>query len=154
MCWRHLKNIDSSLQWWAHPSYKTLGQLSICFTGGVCEKEIYYQVKDNNWVFWRDQARLRFDVKVIVEMDEIPPNLNINWDQTGIHYVPVGSWTMVKEWSKRVEIVAIDDKWQSTAVFCCFIDWTLFIHTLDLSRHKWTLPSICPFLTKAAYSMQ
>ena len=27
-------------------------------------------------------------------MDEIPPTLVINLDQTGIHYVPAGSWTM------------------------------------------------------------
>lgn len=46
-------------------------------------------------------------------MDEIPHELVINWDQTGIHYVPVGQW---KSGSKRVEIVANDDKRQITAV--------------------------------------
>ena len=50
-------------------------------------------------------------------MDEIPPPLIINLDQTGIHYVPAGSWTMEKEGAKRVEIVAADDKRQITAVF-------------------------------------
>ena len=50
-------------------------------------------------------------------MEEIPHDLGINWDQTGIHYVPVGSWTMEKEGAKRVEITAIDDKRQITAVF-------------------------------------
>ena len=50
-------------------------------------------------------------------MEEIPYDLVINWDQTGIHYVPVGSWTMEKEGAKRVEITAIDDKRQITAVF-------------------------------------
>ena len=50
-------------------------------------------------------------------MDEVPPELVINWDQTGIHYVPVSSWTMEKEGSKRIEIVVIDDKSQLTAVF-------------------------------------
>ena len=38
----------------------------------------------------------------------------INWDQTGIHYVPVSSWTMAKV---GVEIAGIDDKRQITAVF-------------------------------------
>ena len=66
-----------------------------------------------------DELKTQFllDIKVVVEMDEIPPALVINWDQTGIHYVPVASWTMDKEGSKRVEIVAVDDKQQITAVF-------------------------------------
>ena len=50
-------------------------------------------------------------------MEEIPCELIINWDQTGINYVPVSSWTMAKEGSKRVEIAGIDDKRQITAVF-------------------------------------
>ena len=65
-----------------------------------------------------DELKTQFllDIKVVVEMDEIPPELVINWDQTGIHYVPVASWTMDKG-SRRVEIVAVDDKRQITAVF-------------------------------------
>ena len=43
----------------------------------------------------------------------------LNWDQTGMHYIPVSSWTMAKEGSKRVEICGIDDKQQITAVFGC-----------------------------------
>ena len=50
-------------------------------------------------------------------MEDIPCELVINWDQTGIHYVPVSSWTMAKEGSERVEIAGIDDKRQMTAVF-------------------------------------
>ena len=49
-------------------------------------------------------------------MDEIPADLIINFDQTGINYVPVSSWTMEKEGSKRVEITGKDDKRQITAV--------------------------------------
>ena len=67
--------------------------------------------------FERYKAQFNFDVKAIIEMEEIPSELVINWDQTGIHYVPVSSWTMAKEGSKRVEIAGIDDKRQITAVF-------------------------------------
>ena len=63
------------------------------------------------------KAQFLLDIKVSVEMDEIPPALDINLDQTGIHYVPAGSWTMDKEGAKRVEIIAADDKRQITAVF-------------------------------------
>ena len=49
-------------------------------------------------------------------MDKIPHELIINWDQMRIHYVPVGSWTMEKEGTKKVEIIGVDDKRQITAV--------------------------------------
>ena len=57
------------------------------------------------------------DVKTVVEMEEIPNDLIINWEQTGMHYIPVSSWTMEKEGAKRVEIAGVDDKRQITAVF-------------------------------------
>ena len=56
------------------------------------------------------------DVHNVMEMDEIPPDLVINFDQTAVHYVPVDDWTMAKEGSKRVEIIGKDDKHQITAV--------------------------------------
>ena len=44
------------------------------------------------------------DIKLIISMDEIPEDLVINLDQTGIHYIPVSDWTIAEEGSKRVEI--------------------------------------------------
>ena len=46
-----------------------------------------------------DRLKAQF-LKAVIEMEEIPPELVINWDQTGIHYVPVSSWTMAKVGSK------------------------------------------------------
>ena len=63
------------------------------------------------------KAQFLFDIEVLVEMDKNPFDLIINWDQTGIHYVPVGSWTMKEEGSSSVEIVRVDTKQQITAVF-------------------------------------
>ena len=57
------------------------------------------------------------EVKNTVCMDEIPGDMIVNFDQTGIHYIPVMPWTMEKEGVKRVEIIAKDDKRQITAVF-------------------------------------
>ncbi len=65
------------------------------------------------------KTQFLFDIDTIVEMEEIPRDLIINWDHTGIKYVPVSNWTMAKEGSKRVAIVGIDDKRQITAVFEC-----------------------------------
>jgi len=55
----------------------------------------------------------------VVEMDEVPSELVINWDQTGINYIPVASWTMAEEGSKRVELIGKDDKRQLTALYAC-----------------------------------
>ena len=52
----------------------------------------------------------------MIEMEEIPQDLVINWDQTGIHYAPLSSYTMEKEGTRWVELVEIDDKCQITAV--------------------------------------
>ena len=43
-------------------------------------------------------------------MDDVPEELVINWDQTGINYVPISSLTMEKEGVKRVEVNGKDDK--------------------------------------------
>ena len=69
--------------------------------------ERYEQLKDE----------FLLEIKVIVNMDEIPPELIINFDQTALNYVPVSHWTMDQEGAKRVEVVAKDDKRHITAVF-------------------------------------
>jgi len=50
------------------------------------------------------------DVKTAMAMDEVPLELVVNWDQTGLKYVPVSDWTMVEKGSKRVKIDGKDDK--------------------------------------------
>ena len=50
--------------------------------------------------FKQFKVQFIFDIRAIIEMEEIPEDLVINWDQTGINYVPVSSWTMAKEGSK------------------------------------------------------
>ena len=40
------------------------------------------------------------DVKNVVQLDEICSEMVVNWDQTGINYVPVFSWIMKEEGSK------------------------------------------------------
>ena len=57
------------------------------------------------------------EIQNAVIMDEIPPEMVINFDQTGINYVPTSSWSMEREGAKRVEIIGKEDKRQITAVF-------------------------------------
>ena len=85
-----------------------------------------------------------FDVKTIVEFEEIPDKLIINWDHTGINYVPVSTWTMEKEGSKRVEIIGLNNKRQITMVLCrCNQEWPLFVTASNLCwQNKKCLPKV------------
>ena len=69
--------------------------------------------------FDKSKAQMLADIKCTVEIENIPQELVINWDQTAIHYVPRSDWTMAKAGSKRVEVAGNDDKRQITAVFGC-----------------------------------
>ena len=50
-----------------------------------------------------EENRINFlcDIKGIVTMEEIPSSLILNWDHTGLKYVPVSSWTMAPKGSKK-----------------------------------------------------
>ena len=59
------------------------------------------------------------DICSMVVMEDIPEDLIINWDQTGLKYVPVSDWTFAEKGSKRVEIAGLDDKRQITVLLTC-----------------------------------
>ena len=49
-------------------------------------------------------------------MRDIPSDLVVNWDQTGLSIIPIGNWTMHEAGAKVVSIAHVDDKRQVTAV--------------------------------------
>ena len=49
-------------------------------------------------------------------MNDIPPCLIINWDQSAINLVPVSGWTMEREGEKAIPIAGLDDKPEITVV--------------------------------------
>ena len=55
-------------------------------------------------------------INQVIVMGEIPADLIINFDQTGLQFVPISEWTMEAEGTKRVEVAGKDDKRQLTAV--------------------------------------
>ena len=69
--------------------------------------------------FDHNREQYLIDIKSVVIMEEIPHELIINWDQTPLKIAPSSNWTMEKRGTKRVEISAVDDKRQITAVFGC-----------------------------------
>ena len=74
------------------------------------------------------------DIAAVVGMEEITPELVLNWDQTGINLVPVSAWTMDKMGSKHVEITGVNDKRQITAVFLWQCSWRFFTSSTCLQR--------------------
>ena len=67
-----------------------------------------------------DELKVQFldDVVTTEAVEEIPPELILNWDQTGLNIVPSSSWTMDQRGAKRVELTGLNDKRQITALFC------------------------------------
>ena len=53
-------------------------------------------------------------IKKAVKDGKIPPELVINWDQTGVNVVPSSQWTQAEQRSTRVEIAGAGDKRQIT----------------------------------------
>ena len=68
--------------------------------------------------FHRLKAEFLQEILSTVSMEEIPAELVLNLDQTGMKIVPSSSWTMEECGSQRVEIAGAADKRQITAVFC------------------------------------
>ena len=58
------------------------------------------------------------DIVMVKTLLEIPDDLILNWDHTGINIVPGSSWTMDQKGQQHVELLALDDKRQITAVVC------------------------------------
>ena len=91
--------------------------------------------------FIRMKEDYLMDIKAVVEMEEIPHDMIINWDQTAMKIVPSCLWTMEKRGTKRVEITGIDDKRQITAVFACTLSGKVPPNPAHLSRNYTKMPS-------------
>ena len=84
-----------------------------------------------------------FDIRGVVDMEEIPHDLIINWDQTAVHYVPVSNWTMAMEGSEKVPIAGIDDKRQITLVLAATMSGKLLpCQVVYQGKTKACLPSV------------
>ena len=74
---------------------------------GLCEVKLKSKANVIPYNFAQMKSYFLADICAIVEMEEIPPALVLNWDHTDLKYVPVSLWTMPKKGSKRVEISGI-----------------------------------------------
>lgn len=58
------------------------------------------------------------DIVMTVEIEEIPAEMILNWNQTGIKIVHSSTQTMDGQGSMRVEVAGVNDKRLITATFC------------------------------------
>ena len=96
-----------------------------------------------------DEIKEQFllDIRNLVEMEGIPKDLIINWDQTAMKIVPSSSWMMEKRGTNCVEIAAIDDKQQITALFTCTAAGSFFpIQLVYIGTTKRSFPNNVTFL--------
>ena len=84
---------------------------------GMVKRRVSSKSKINVEEFDILKEEFLLNIKNVVSLDEIPPALIVNWDQTAMHYVPISSWTMETEGLKRIEVAGKDDKCQITAIF-------------------------------------
>ena len=73
----------------------------------VKRKATTAQSKYNIDSFKRVKESFLAEVTTIVGMEEIPPELILNFDQTGVKIVPSSTWTMDREGSRRVEVIGV-----------------------------------------------
>ena len=58
-------------------------------------------------------------VSSVITAHTITSDLVINWDQTGVKFVPTSNWTMDIHGSTQVPIKVLDDKREMTALLAC-----------------------------------
>ena len=64
-------------------------------------------------------------VAEIVHESKVPPELVINWDQTGAKFVPASQWTLAELGVKQVDVTGLDDKREMTALLACTLSGSL-----------------------------
>ena len=88
------------------------------------------------------------DVVTTVEMEEIPAELILNWDQTAVKIGPTCTWTMERQGSNRIEVAGANKKHAITAVFCGTIGDFLLLH----ASHLYSLvPSTLPIFNSLGH---
>ena len=124
-------HINLSKEW----AYKLLHRMNFVKRKATTAKS-KYTPED----FARQKQAFLDEVVGVMEMEELPPELILNGDQTGINLVPASSWTMDQSGAKRVEIKGVNDKQQITAQFCGTLTGDFFACAIDIQGQVYTLP--------------
>ena len=80
------------------------------------------------------------DIRAVFTLEEIPKDLILHWDHTGLKFLPMSSWSMKEKGRKHVEIVVLDDKCQITTVACGTLNEHFLLRQLIyILRHNTSL---------------
>ena len=83
------------------------------------------------------------DIEAIVDLEDIPHELILNWDQTAINYLPISNWTIARQGSKKVKIAGVDDKRQITVALAGSLTGELLpLQLVYQGKTKQCLPKI------------
>ena len=74
--------------------------------------------------FQEHRSQFLSQVSGMIKAHNIPSEMVLNWDQTGIHLVPAPDWTMDSRGVQRVEIAHMGDQRQVTAAFAVSLSGT------------------------------
>ena len=91
----------------------------MCYDQGFTRRKANTKCKVNPDDFDEIKQQLLSDIHAAIEMEDILPSLVINWDHTATKIVLSSQWTTERKGTKRVEITAVNDKRQITAIFAC-----------------------------------
>ena len=68
------------------------------------------------------KVNFRQDVVSTIVMEDIPPELIMNWDHTEKKMVSCTQWTMEKQRTRHVELTGVNNKRQMTEIFLWHVD--------------------------------
>ena len=68
------------------------------------------------------KANFQQDVVSTIVMEDIPPELIMNWDHTEKKMVSCTQWTMEKQGTRHVELTGVNNKRQMTEIFLWHVD--------------------------------
>ena len=74
------------------------------------------------------------EVAAIVQENEVPPELVINWDQTGAKFVPTSQWTLAEQGVKQVDVIGLEDNPEMTTLLACTSSGSLLPSQLIYGR--------------------
>ena len=76
------------------------------------------KVEPSHFEELKEQYLLDIYKSAAVEVTDIPMDLVMNWDHTGVNIVPGCQWTMEEKVAKQAECASVDDKHQISVVIC------------------------------------
>ena len=87
-------------------------------------------------------------------MEEVPAELILNWDQTGIHILPWTSWMMYQRGLKVSRVSGCT--WQESNHSCCFCkyDWRFSPHQTHLEKTEQSVTETISFLQVGTVHVQ